>query len=304
MTNPAAARPTFLTPNVIGVLWMLLAVTALTGMFAIAKHLMKSLPMIEVGMFRFFMSLLFYLPWLFSNGLSSLKTKRPGAHFLRGFFGATSLLAGIYGVHHLRLADATVLTFTIPLWTILFAAFFLGERVRLRRSIATAMGFLGVLIMVKPQAGIEPAALVALLAAILATGAITTMKSLTRTDPTERIVFYFLLAGTLMLGAPALYYFQMPTPAEWGWLVFLGVLGSSGQYFLTRAYGAGEMTVIAPFDFTRIIIAGLLGYFLFNELPDAWGIVGATIIMGSCAYIVRREAMIRKEQVSTPDTAS
>jgi drug/metabolite transporter (DMT)-like permease len=78
-------------------------------------------------------------------------------------------------------------------------------------------------------------------------------------------------------------------------MVFLGMLGSSGQYFLTRAYGAGEMTIIAPFDFTRIIIAGLLGYFLFDELPDTWGFVGATIIMLSCAYIVRREAMIRKE---------
>ena len=88
------------------------------------------------------------------------------------------------------------------------AALFLGERVRLRRSIATAVGFAGVLIMVKPQAGIEPAALVALLAAILATGAITTMKSLTRSEPTERIVFYFLIYGTVLLGLPAIYFFQ------------------------------------------------------------------------------------------------
>ena len=294
MTNPAAARPNFLTSNVIGVLWMLLAVTALTTMFAIAKHLMTSLPVLEVGLFRFVMSLLFYIPWLISNGMRALKTDRPGGHFLRGFFGATSLIAGIFAVHHLRLADATVLTFTIPLWTILFAALFLGERVRLRRSIATAVGFAGVLIMVKPQAGIEPAALVALLAAILATGAITTMKSLTRTEPTERIVFYFLFYGTIFLGLPAIYNFQMPTPTEWG-LALFGLLGSSGQYFLTRAYGAGEMTIIAPFDFTRIIVAGLLGFFFFNEIPDAWGFVGATVIMGSCAYIVRREAMIRKE---------
>ena len=296
MTDLAAARPNFLTPNTIGVLWMLLAVTALTGMFAIAKHLMTSLPILEVGLFRFFMSLLFYLPWLFSNGLGVLKSERPGAHFLRGFFGATSLVAGIFAVHHMRLADATVLTFTIPLWSILFAALFLGEKIRLRRSLATAVGFAGVLIMVKPQAGIEPAALVALLAAILATGAITTMKSLTRTEPTERIVFYFLFYGTIFLGMPAIYYFQMPNLAEWGWLVLLGMLGSCGQYFLTRAYGAGEMTIIAPFDFTRIIIAGLLGYFIFNELPDTWGLVGAAVIMSSCAYIVRREAMIRKEE--------
>jgi drug/metabolite transporter (DMT)-like permease len=274
---------------------MLLAVTALTGMFVVAKHLMESLPVFEVGFFRFLMSLLFYLPWLFTNGIGALKTDRPLAHFCRGFFGATSLLAGIFAVHHMRLADATVLTFTIPLWSILFAALFLGEKVRLRRSLATAVGFVGVLIMVKPQAGIEPAALIALLAAILATGAITTMKSLTRTDPPERIVFYFLFYGVILLGLPALYYFQMPTLSQWGWLVLLGAFGSSGQFFLTRAYTAGEMTIIAPFDYTRIIIAGFAGYFLFDELPDSWGFVGATVIMASCAYIVRREAMIRKE---------
>jgi len=295
MTNLAAAPPKFLTPNVIGVLWMLLAVTALTGMFAIAKHLMETLPILEVGLFRFVMSLLFYLPWLASNGLGALRTSRLPAHFWRAFFGATSLVAGIFAVPHMRLADATVLTFTIPLWSILFAAFFLGAKVRLRRTAATAAGFVGVVIMVKPQAGIEPAALVALLAAILATGAITTMKSLTRTDPTERIVFYFLFIGSALLGLPAIFVFQMPNLVEWGWLFLLGVLGSSGQYFLTRAYTAGELTVIAPFDFTRIIIAGLLGFFIFGELPDGWSVVGATIIMLSCAYIVHREATLRKQ---------
>lgn len=301
MTNPDAARPTGFSPNVVGVLWMLVAVTLLTGMFAAAKHLMTTLPILEVGMFRFFMSLLFYLPWLAANGLSAIKSERPFAHFWRAFFGATSLLAGIYAVHHLLLADATVLLFTIPLWSILLAALFLGERVRLRRSMATIAGFIGVLMMVKPHAGIEPAAFVALLGAILATCAITTMKNLTRTEPTERIVFYFLFYGFLILGIPALIVFEMPTPTEWMWLVLLGVFGSSGQYCLTRAYAAGEMTIVAPFDFTRIIIAGLVGYLFFNELPDAWGLAGAAVIMGSCVYIVRREAMIRKEGKSSPD---
>ncbi|MBT5048461.1 MAG: DMT family transporter [Rhodospirillaceae bacterium] len=300
MSIPAAERPTIMSPNVVGVLWMLVAVILLTGMFAAAKHLMTTLPVFEVGMFRFLMSLLFYLPWLATNGLSAIKTDRPFAHFWRSFFGATSLLAGIYAVHHMLLADATVLIFTIPLWSILLAALFLGERVRLRRSAATIAGFVGVLLMVKPHAGIEPAAFVALFGAILATCAITTMKNLTRTEPAERIVFYFLFYGVLILGIPALIVFQMPTPMEWMWLAMLGFFGSSGQYCLTRAYAAGEMTIVAPFDFTRIIVAGIVGYFLFDELPDAWGFAGATVIMGSCVYIVRREAMIRQEERSSP----
>lgn len=298
MSDPAAARPSFLTPNVVGVLWMLLAVNMLTGMFAVARHLMETLPVLEVGMFRMLMALLFYIPWLMKYGFSRLQSERHFAHFWRAFFGATSLLCGIYAVHHLPLADATVLTFTIPLWSIIFAALFLRERIRLRRTVATAVGFAGVLLVVKPQAGIEPATLVALLAAILATGAIATMKNLTRTEPSDRIVFYFLAYGTLILGIPALFVMEMPTPAEWGWLVVLGFLGSFGQIFLTRAYAAGEMTVVAPFDFTRIIIAGIFGYFLFDELPDAWAFAGAAIILASCAYIVHREATLRKRAVS------
>ena len=161
MTFPAAARPSLLTPNVVGVLWMLLAVSMLTGMFVLAKHLMKTLPILEVGMFRFLAALSFYIPWLIKNGIGPLRTQRHFSHFWRAFFGATSLYCGIYAVHYLLLADATVLIFTIPLWSIIFAALFLGERVRLRRTLATVTGFIGVLLVIKPQMGIEPAAVIA-----------------------------------------------------------------------------------------------------------------------------------------------
>ena len=120
-----AARRTGLSSNVLGVIWMMAAVSLLTGMFGIAKVLMQTMPIAEVGMFRFLTSLLFLIPWLATNGLGVLKTERPFAHFWRAFFGATSLLAGIYAVHHMLLADATVLTFTIPLWSIIMAAVFL-----------------------------------------------------------------------------------------------------------------------------------------------------------------------------------
>lgn len=289
-----SGRKTILSSNVIGVLWMLVAVTLLTGMFVTAKLLMETLPIIEVGFFRMFMSLLFYMPWLFQNGLGALKSERHPALFWRAFFGATSLFCGIYAVHYMLLADATVLTFTIPLWSIIIAALFLGERIRLRRTLATLAGFTGVLFIVKPQGGLEFAALVAILGAILASCALATMKDLTRTESAGRIVFFFLFYGSIILGIPALFSMEMPNPTEWGWLVLLGFCGSAGQFCLTRAYGAGEMTIIAPFDFSRIILAGFAGYLFFNEVPDIWGVIGATIILASCVYIVRREAMQKR----------
>ena len=287
-------RIKILGPNIRGAIWMVLAVIILTGMFAVAKHLMQTLPMLEVAMFRFLMSLFFFLPWLMKNGFSVLKSDRPFGHFWRSFFGATSLLAGMYAIHHLLLADATVLTFTIPLWSIILAALFLGERVRLKRSLATFIGFAGVILVVKPQSGIEPATLVALLAAILASCAITTMKDLTRTEPSNRIVFYFLLYGTIILGIPTLYIFQIPTMNEWLWLGLLGFFGSTGQYCLTQAYAAGDMTIIAPLDFTRVIVAGIIGYLIFDEIPDAWACTGAIIVISACAFIVHREAVLKQ----------
>ena len=283
------------TANVRGVLWMLAAVVGLTAMFAVLKHLTRDLPVLEVSMFRMAASLLFFLPWLIRHGPAALRTRRPLAHFMRGFFGATSLLCMVYAVSKLILADATVLGFTIPLWSIILSMLFLGERIRLRRSLATIAGFIGVLLVVQPQGGVAPAALVALFGAMLASGAIITMKDLTRTEPTDRIVVYFLIIGTLILLGPAIYVWQWPSLAQWGWLLALGMLGSSGQMFLTRAYALGEVTIIAPLDFLRIIVAGIIGFIIFDELPDAWAFAGTAVILFSCVYIVRREAMMKMQ---------
>jgi len=279
------------------------AVLALTGMFAVGKHVaVTGLPVMEIAMFRMVTSLMFYLPWLIRHGAAGMRSERLAAHFWRGFLGATSLFCMMYAVAHLILADAMVLGFTIPLWSILLSSLFLGERLRLQRSVATVAGFAGVVLVVQPQGGITWAALVALLGAILASGAIITMKDLTRTEPADRIVVYFFIIGTLVLIGPAIYVWRWPTPQQWGWLVLLGLFGASGQTFLTRAYAAGEVTIIAPLDFTRIIIAGIIGFVVFKELPDMWSFVGTAVIITSCAYIVRREAMLKQAEGKKPPT--
>ena len=287
--------PPVLSPNVRGVLWMLAAVTALTAMFAVAKHLIRDLPVMEVSLFRMAAALVFYLPWLMRHGIGIMRTERIGTHFMRGFFGATSLFCMMYAVANLILANATVLGFTIPLWTIVLAALFMGERVRLRRTVATVVGFIGMVVVVQPQAGVAPAALVALGGAVLASAAITTMKELTRTEPADRIVVYFLVFGAVILAGPAIYVWQTPSAEQWGWVALLGLFGSSGQTFLTRAYANGEMTIVAPLDFLRVIIAGFIGFFIFDELPDAWAFAGTFVVISSCAYIVWREAMLRRD---------
>ena len=104
---------------------------------------------------------------------------------------------------------------------------------------------------------------------------------------------------TQLIG-PAIYVWRWPMPPQWGWLVLLGLFGALGQTSMTRAYAAGEVTIIAPLDFTRVIIAGIIGFVLFKELPDMWSFVGTAVIIASCAYIVRREAMLKQVEAKKP----
>ena len=273
--------------NVRGILWMLAAVTTLTTMFAIVKQMSTEVPIFVVALARTFFALCMLIPWLLRNGKTGVQTKRTGLHFVRAFFGISAFVCVIFALEHLIMADAMVLAFTSPFWSILIGAVVLHEAIRGRRVIATLVGFCGVLMIVKPQGGIEAAMLLALLSAILTSCAMISMKSLSSTEPPTRIVFYFMFFGTLIMLPGAALTWQTPTITQTLWLLLAGVLGAVGQDFLARAYDAGEIGIVAPFDFMRLPIAALLGFLIFNELPDKWSIAGTLVIIASALYLMR-----------------
>jgi drug/metabolite transporter (DMT)-like permease len=186
-----------------------------------------------------------------------------------------------------------VLSFSYPLWSIVIAALFMGERVRLRRTVATVVGFLGVVLVVQPQGGLQPGSLFAMSSAVLTTLALFNVKRLTATEPPQRIVFYFFFLGTLMLLPPAILTWQTPTLEQFGWLLASGVFGVIGQSCLTRAYRAGEMTVVQPMDFMRMPMAAAVGLVAFGEVPDAMAALGTLVVMAASAYIVYRATRLR-----------
>lgn len=285
-----SASPTPYSPtlnNLRGILWMLAAVTALTGMFAIIKQMVLELPVFVVALWRTLLALVLMAPWMVRVGVSGMRTNRIGGHLSRAFFGTASFACVVYALSKLLMADAIVLSFTSPLWSIVVAAIILGEVASRQRLTATLVGFLGVLLIVKPHGGLQFASVVALASALLTAIAMISVKSLSATEPPTRIVFYFFVFGTLMLLPPALYTWQTPTLSQFAWLVGAGVLAAAGQDFLARAYDAGEVTVIAPFDFLRLPIAAVLGFALFNEVPDRLSIAGTLIIIAASVYIAR-----------------
>jgi len=272
---------------------MLLAAVCLTAMFGILKYLANELPFCVIALMRTTVALALFLPWFLRAGISGLATKRIGLHFLRAFSGTASFVCVIYALGELLMSDTMVLSFTTPFWSIIISTLLLGEVVRRHRITATIVGFIGVVMIIKPQNEIDPAMFIAVGSALFTSAAMVSMKALTSSEPPMRILFYFFLFGTLLLLPPAIITWQTPNSVQFVWLVGAGLLGAVGQNFLARAYDAAEVGVVAPFDFVRLPLAALLGYLVFGEIIDLWSGGGTIVIIGASLYIAHREARIR-----------
>jgi drug/metabolite transporter (DMT)-like permease len=207
------------------------------------------------------------------------------------------MVAGFYATTRLPLTDSTAISFAAPLFMILTAIFLLGETVRWRRGLATLAGFVGVLVMVRPDRGaLEPAALVGLLGAFLVAPSTTLLKRLSTTDEPLTILVYFGLFASLLTAIPAFLTWRPLTSEETTLLALVGILGAVGQFCAVRAYAAGELMAIAPIDYSRPVFPGILGFLMFAERPDRYTLMGAAIIVGSTAYIAYREAYLPRLQ--------
>lgn len=278
-----------LNGNTKGALLVLVSGFFFSVMSVGTKKAGQSLPAIEVTFFRAFFALLIILPVVFRAGLSSIKTDRPYLHLTRALFGTCGMFAGMYAVINLPLADAISISFARPLFMVLLAIFVLHEVIRMRRTVATMVGFIGVIIMLRPTGTIEFAALVAVGSAVFAAVAVTCVKLLTRTDGPIALIFYSNVVGTIALFVPMLFSFQMPTATEWGWLVFMAITGITAQNFFVRAYAEAEAMAIAPYDYSRLLFVTGFGLMFFGDVPDAWTWTGACFIIGSSLYILHRE---------------
>lgn len=249
----------------------------------------QGLPALEVTFFRAFFALLVILPVVFRTGVAGIRTRRPFLHLTRALFGTCGMFMGMYAIINLPLADAISISFARPLFMVLLAVFVLHEVIRLRRTMATVVGFIGVIVMLRPGGTIEFAAMVAVMSALFAAGAVTCVKLLTRTDGPLSLIFYSNVVATIALFVPMLFDFVVPSTAEWAWLVFMGITGVTAQNFFVRAYAKADAMVIAPYDYSRLLFVTGFGLMFFGDVPDAWTWTGAAIIIGSSLYIMNRE---------------
>ncbi|MBJ3774570.1 DMT family transporter [Acuticoccus mangrovi] len=277
-----------LGPNVVGALWMFASAIVLTLQAAVVKHLGQELPIAVILFLRVLMISLMVGPMLiWRGGLRALATRRPLGHLMRAVFGLGMMAGSFYAVTVLPLADATALSFTRPLWSMLTSYLAFGEVVGWIGGIATFSGFGGVLVIAQPQSGIHPGMIIAVLAAASSSLALVCIKRLTTTEPVQRILLYFALTGTIVLALPAYLTWQTPTLIQLGWLIAIAITGSAGQLMSSLAVKHGDMTVVTPIDFVRVPAAAFIGFLLFAELPDVWTFLGSLIIFGSTVAILR-----------------
>ena len=284
-----------LAPNVRGALWLVLAGLVLVCMNSLVKSFAGRLPAAELLFFRGLFGAVFLLPIVIGRGWRSVLTQHPKMHLLRTSFGTASMFGVFYAVSHLPLADATAILFSSPLFATVFAALILRETVGWRRAVATMIGFGGVLVMMRPGAGsIEPASFVAIGAALLTGALAIIIRRLSGKDSPYVIIFWFTTVGSVMILPVALAFWVPPQPGDWPLLVLIGLLGLIGQSAFTFAFSIGESSAVAPFDYLRLIFAGVFGYVFFAELPDVWSLTGAAIIMASTFTIMRNEARLNR----------
>jgi drug/metabolite transporter (DMT)-like permease len=219
---------------------------------------------------------------------------------VRSAIGIGSMLCGFWAIGHLPMAQAISLSYSTPLFVTIAAVIWLGEVVRRRRWTAVILGFIGVLVIVRPGTeGFSAGSLVAIAAAVLSSVVAIQIKQLSRVDPPDTIVFYTYAFWVPLSFVPALFAWQWPQGIEWLWLVAIGVFGTGGQLFWTRALKLGEVSALTPISFMQLPLVTGLAWLLFDERVSHWTVAGALIIFGANGYIAHREAQLSRRAETT-----
>jgi drug/metabolite transporter (DMT)-like permease len=236
------------------------------------------------------------LPWIVRSGPALLRSRNSGFYLLRAGVGLVSMATWFYGITVVPLATATAVNFTAPLFATLAAALVLHEDVRLRRWSAVVLGFVGVLVIMRPGSErLDANLLILLLSAATAAMNNITVKFLARSgEPPSRIVAFFMIYLTPLSLIPALFVWRWPDPSTFGALIGLGCLGTIAHISVARALAAADASACAPFEFARLPFAALIGFLWFGEVTDFWTWVGAAIIAVSSIYVARREARLAR----------
>ena len=251
-----------------------------TGM--IIKQITDDVPLEQIVFLRNLMGLALLMPWLFNKGIQRLHTKRLSMHILRGIVGVSAMVCMFYTWGHLPLAQAALLKQTSPLFIPFIAYLWLHERIGIKTIIGLIMGFIGVLLIINPdaqQADFNFAIIIALIGAILAGVAKVSIRKMRSTETPGRIVFYFALIGTIASVIPAILAWEHLSWIQWLYLASIALFSTVGQLLLSKAYGLAPAGQLGPYTYTSVAFAALFGWLIWSEVLIISTWVGILIIV-------------------------
>jgi len=273
-----------------GLAWTLFGSLCFTTAMALAKLLAPDVKGAVLVFFRCLFGLIFFLPFLFNAGVQNLKTQRPFLHILRVLFTCSAIACTYYGYRNLPLAIAISIGFTAPLMTTVLSIVILKEIITPKKWILIVIGYLGVLVITQPpEFSFNNAVCVLLLANLFASSSMICAKKLTRTESIISLMLYVNVISTCVSGIAAYFAWVTPSPQDFIILLFIGLSGVTAQLCYVKSLQLCSPSFLAPFEYSRLIIAVPIGFMLFNELPNFWTFVGSGIIITATLLMMRLE---------------
>lgn len=301
LSHDAAGRP---LRHGVSALWVLAAAVLFSLMAALIRKMsLEGLPAVQVAHGRTWIAFLPLLVYLLVWDRTAWRTDQPLGMVTRAGFTSVAQLLTVVAFALLPLALANAVSFSRPLFVALLAVLFLGERVGPRRTIALALGFVGVIVVIHPfdafsgdlPKGFLTGVAVAVAASAIFAGSIILVRSMTASNRPITLIFWALALPSVFLAPFALWVWEPMSASQWLDMTLMSLLGSGAQYCYIRGLSEGEASMAGMIDYTRLIFTAILGYVFFSETPGVWTYVGAAIIVASTLYVTLREAYLRRQ---------
>ena len=271
------------------IILMIISGFSFVVMHSAAKFLSDQMHIFEITFLRCALVAVVLAPMIFKEGKSSLITKQPKFQIYRIITNSIAMLCFFYGLTLTTLAEVTALNLTVPIFTTLLAFLFLNEKLKKHRLTALFIGFLGAIIVLRPDISINIGGVLILISALIWSISLIFIKKLTETDSPVTISLY---AGVGMIPATfvaAYPYLIMPNLYQFLIILFIAVTGTIAQTLLNSAFKKGQLAILLPFDYLKLIWSVLIGYTIFVESTTISLWIGGTLIVGASSYIAWRE---------------
>jgi drug/metabolite transporter (DMT)-like permease len=280
-----------------GIALILLSTVFLATSDISAKYLAKTLPSIEIAWVRFVIFALIMVPAMVPGSpMFALRTSNLKLQLLRGLALLGSSVLFITGLRYLPMAEASATSFVAPLFVTALSIVFLSEKVGIRRWIATMVGLTGVLVIVRPGTGaFQLAALLPIVSAFAWAGTLVMTRVMSGREHAITTMAYSSIVGVCVMSALVPFVWVAPSSNEILICLLVGVASTTGQWIVVLAFRYADASVLAPFSYIQLLWACMLGFLIFGEVPDAWTMAGAAVIVASGLYTAHRERIRRSQ---------